>query len=164
MNEDVKKRFWAKVIKTDECWLWTASKRAKGYGAFVWRSSGKIIQGRAHRFSWELHKGPIPEDKCVLHKCDVPACVRPDHLFLGTKAENNADMVAKGRHVKGGTYSSGNYRRGVKHHAAKLDEETVKKLRHDREDGMSFPKLAKKYGIAISNAFLIVKGKIWKEV
>src|SRR3990172_4237019 len=104
MNKSSINSFWAKVNKSDGCWTWTASKRKFGYGAFVWADSeGRIIQGRAHRFSYELHHGPIPLGICVLHKCDNPACVRPSHLFLGTRADNNFDMLSKGRHVCGGT-------------------------------------------------------------
>jgi hypothetical protein len=98
MNKNTIRRFWSKVNKSGGCWLWKASKRNKGYGAFVWADEkGDIIQGRAHRFSYELHCGKIPNGLCVLHKCDNPACVRPSHLFLGSKAENNEDMFLKKR-------------------------------------------------------------------
>ena len=114
-------RFWSKVIKkgSSGCWLWQASQRNKGYGAFAYTWDGKSIHDRAHRFSWRLHCGEIPTGLYVLHKCDVPQCVNPDHLFLGTIADNNRDMILKGRHVKGGTHcGAGKYLRGEDWYAA----------------------------------------------
>lgn len=88
-------RFWEKVQKTDGCWLWLGAKNRKGYGDFyVSRASHQ----QAHRFSWEHHRGPIPNGKQVCHSCDEPSCVNPDHLWLGTTQENTADMLRKGRH------------------------------------------------------------------
>ena len=163
MNAKTIQCFWAKVNKTDSCWLWTASKRHKGYGAFVWADkNGCIVQGRAHRFIWEIKNGKIPEGMCVLHKCDTPACVNPEHLFLGTKAENNRDMCAKKRHVKGGTYcGKGKYKRGENHHNAKLTLENVIALRLDRRSGFSYSRLAKKYKINAATAYKIIKGYLW---
>lgn len=91
-------RFWAKVQKSDGCWLWTGSVR-RGYGQFGVSATRHTT---AHRFSWELHNGPVPKGEgyhgtCVLHHCDTPRCVRPDRLFLGTIADNTHDMIAKGR-------------------------------------------------------------------
>lgn len=85
-------RFWAKVDKTGDCWVWTAATNPKGYGQFY-------VEGMrlAHRVSWILAHGPIPDDLCVLHRCDHPPCVNPAHLFLGTYADNNHDRDAKGR-------------------------------------------------------------------
>lgn len=91
-------RFWAKVNKTEGCWLWTASRTHEGYGMFS-------IQGRRHyaqRVAWMLTYGLIPEGMLVLHRCDNPPCCRPDHLFLGTHADNMADMATKGRHAAKG--------------------------------------------------------------
>lgn len=90
----ISKRFWSHVDKTDGCWLWTgADKGALGHGRFYVK--GK--RTKVHRFSWELANGPIPPGLFVLHRCDNGACVRPDHLFLGTQADNIRDMDSKGR-------------------------------------------------------------------
>lgn len=90
---EVPARFWPKVDKARDCWLWLGGKDSWGYGALKIR--GK--QESAHRISWVLAFGPIPSDLWVLHHCDTPACVRPDHLWLGTAAQNAADRDAKGR-------------------------------------------------------------------
>lgn len=90
-------RFWSKTTPEPNsgCWLWTASLGSTGYGQIS-------IDGRhrkAHRVSWELHNGEIPDGMCVLHRCDVPSCVNPEHLWLGDQPANLKDMWAKGRGV-----------------------------------------------------------------
>lgn len=89
----VKDRFWEKVRKTDDCWEWTGA-RTQGYGAFM--VNREVGAKRAHILSYEWNVGPT-EGRWVLHRCDNPPCVRPDHLFLGTNADNMRDMSAKGR-------------------------------------------------------------------
>lgn len=88
-------RFLRMVKKTEACWLWTGTLDRRGYGR-IWRI-GNHTRDRAHRVSWEIHRGPIPEGSFVLHTCDVRHCVNPDHLFLGDHEANMADMAAKGR-------------------------------------------------------------------
>lgn len=93
MPKTIEDRFWAKVDRGGECWRWTAGCDSSGYGSL--RVEHAKIS--AHRLSWQLHHGPIPPGQNVLHRCDNPRCVRPSHLFLGTQADNIADMLAKGR-------------------------------------------------------------------
>ena len=106
--QSMEDRFWAKVDKSGNCWNWAAGKR-RGYGRFVIKNKSK----GAHRVSWEMANGKIPDGSLVCHSCDNPSCVNPDHLFLGTHATNNKDRDEKGRAV---------YVRGDKHGNSKLNE------------------------------------------
>lgn len=92
----MEQRFWDKVKKTPACWVWKGATTVAGYGRIA-RSGTRNGLVLAHRFSYELHYGPFDPALNVLHTCDNPSCVRPSHLFLGTVADNNRDMSAKGR-------------------------------------------------------------------
>ena len=95
----VEDRFWAKVDKSGDCWLWTAGTMPRGYGMFT--PHGRGSQTYAHRFSYELVNGPVPEGMVVRHTCDVRNCVNPSHLDVGTQADNLRDMKERGRSIKG---------------------------------------------------------------
>lgn len=86
-------QFWANVEKTETCWNWISGGHYFGYGEF--RIGRKLI--RAHRYSYELHKGLVPDGKSVLHECDNPRCVNPDHLYAGTQTENSRDISVRNR-------------------------------------------------------------------
>lgn len=131
------------------CWLWTASGNNKGYGQI---RRGQT-QAKAHRVSWELHHGPIPDNLCVLHTCDTPPCVNPHHLFLGTVADNNADMVAKGRHSAVS---------GESHYRAKLTAAQVVEIRS--RQGQTHKALAKEFGVSNQQISKIRAGEFWKPV
>lgn len=103
-------RFWAKVDKgasEDSCWIWSGTKDSKGYGrVYLTGTDGKRAAFLAHRISYVISYGGIPAGLCILHRCDNPSCVRPDHLFSGTLDDNNKDCAAKGRTAKGDNHPS----------------------------------------------------------
>lgn len=145
-----KERFWEKVHKTKDCWLWIASLETSGYGYF--KLNGKSC--RAHRVVWEWTYGPIPDGMCVCHRCDNPICVRPSHLFVGTVADNIRDAVAKGRQAK-----------GERSGRSKLTTHEVLEIRREygRGDG-THRSLAKKYGISKTHVGALARCESWRHI
>ena len=147
-------RFWSFVDKSGDCWEWTGSL-TRGYGCFFWGPTQKD-RGRVHRYSWELHNGPIPDGLYICHRCDNRKCVNPDHLFLGTAQDNARDMVSKDRHGKS-THAKG------KKYAAKLDWDKVREIRSLHAMGLNQRELAELFGITKHNVGFIVRNKTWVE-
>lgn len=151
----VEEAFWARVDKAgpDDCWLWKGHVEHRGYGVLGRRSSGTHTL-LAHRISWKIHFGEIPDGLCVCHRCDVKTCMNPRHYFLGTIAENNLDNVSKERHVKGERVGS-----------AKLTADQVGQIRHEYGSGFSNQSaLSKKFGVAFQTISRIVRNEMWRHV
>lgn len=149
-------RFESKFTKTEGCWIWGASRNKDGYGSFGITNRNTIL---AHRFAYEIYIGEIPDGMLVCHKCDNPACVNPNHLFLGTDRDNTQDMYAKGRDM----YSKGTApdNRGERHPQAKLTTEDVVRIREMRSKRYQLKDIAKRFGICPSLVSLICSGKRW---
>jgi len=148
-------RFWHKVHKAgpDECWIWQGTTPSFGHGQFV--CEGRVVY--AHRFAWEMANGPLPDDgsSCVLHRCDVPACVNPAHLFVGTRGDNMADMWAKRRG------SPPPRRRGSQNAIAVLTERQVAEI---RASPLSDSAAARAFGVARRTINNIRNRRTWTHV
>lgn len=137
----------------DDCWPWTGPRLPKGYGRVY-------IDGRdsyVHRVVWEEENGPIPDGMLVCHTCDNPPCCNPAHLFLGTNADNLADMRAKGRAAPLPP------RPGERNPAAKLTEADVQRIR-DLCGRQSQASVAREFGVSTSLVSKIVKRQAWAHV
>lgn len=138
-------RFWGKVQQTPTCWLWRAST-VRGYGQFAYsRPGAPNVKVYAHRMAWILTHGPIRDNYSVLHRCDTPLCVRPDHLFLGTQADNLNDARAKGRLVDG-------------RHLIRVDDAGLADIRAHYRPRQNGKALAAKYGITLVHLLRLVNG------
>lgn len=159
LSETFEQRFWKYVVKTDSCWIWTGII-VRGYG---YLGRGKFKQGTvgANRASWMIHHGEIPKGMEVCHNCpggDNPLCVNPDHLWLGTQADNMRDMCAKGRHA------SPNYF-GETHPMHKLTDKDVLDIRKRYREGKAKQQeLADEYGVVQSTIGVIVRRKNWVHI
>lgn len=148
------KRFWNKVSKTSGCWLWMAGTNKKGYGRIQLQNSKRKIL--AHRLSWELEYGPIPEGLKVLHKCDNPSCVNPKHLFLGTDKDNAIDRDSKGR----GNWDNADH--GENHHCAKLTYKKVSEIKQLLSQNERGKDIAMQFGVSKNTISKIKLGLTWK--
>jgi len=142
----MEKKFWSKVEKTDECWLWNGVKNRGGYGILNYEGKSTL----AHRFSFLLHGGIIPENHVVRHKCRNRNCVNPDHLETGTYTENNRDKVRDGTNIGA---------RGTKNNGNKLTEAQVLEIRARVNETQI--KLAKEFNVTQTTISYIISRKLW---
>jgi HNH endonuclease len=147
-----KERFLKYVTlgEPDACWEWQGARTKTGYG-----NNPAMTETRAHRMSWVLHKGQIPDGLHVLHKCDNPPCVNPNHLFLGTPKTNAEDRQQKGRTV---------IPRGSQCHTAILDEPKVSHIKLLIHQGLPTPEIALLFGVRSKVIRYIKTGVTWKHV
>lgn len=142
-------KFLSKVVKSNGCWFWTGAVSTHGYGN-VWFNGAWTS---AHRLSWELRNGAVPDGLFVLHRCDVRNCVRPSHLFLGTQRDNLDDMTVKGRRIHGDTHPN-----------SKLTSEDVIRLREMRTRGVRLKDIAKVFGVSRQTAGDVARGLLYRHV
>lgn len=134
-----------KTIQSETgCLIWTGAKCSSGYGNV--RHSGPVIA--THRLVWILTHGNIPNGMCVLHRCDVRACLNIEHLFLGTVVDNNHDRHQKGRYKD----------------RSKLTPELVKTIRSEYNGSISMKKLGRKYGVTAPTVYRALRRQLWKQV
>lgn len=146
--------FWEKVNTSGDCWEWTASHDPKGYGFFG--VAGRVM--RAHRVSYVMHKGEIPDDLIVCHSCDNPKCVNPNHLWLGTHKDNAIDREAKNRGGRKGPL-------GSKARASKLTEPVVRQIKELLVEGKTTHRvLAKMFGVHFATISDLANGKTWRHI
>lgn len=144
-------RFWSRIERGDDCWEWTGTREHYGHGClkvgnYAWK---------AHRLSWTLHHGPVPDGAFVLHRCDNPPCVRPDHLFLGTQADNVRDMIEKGR-------AKHTPRPGGANSYDKLSVSDVLEIRRRYAEGNIRQRdLGNDFGVSQTEISRIVRGTRW---
>lgn len=147
-------RFFSNIKKEEGgigCWVWTGLASKQGYGRMTIKKRQKL----AHRYSWEIHIGEIPDEMFVCHRCDNPTCVNPDHLFVGSRADNVKDMHEKNRNRDD---------RGSKHPMAKLNEDKVIQIRKKINNGDRQIDLAKEYDVHPMTISNIKNRKKWKHI
>lgn len=154
----LEERFWRKVEQrgSDECWGWAGKIERNGYGRIQQGGKGSPMLG-AHRVSYELHYGPIPDGMVVRHKCDNPGCVNPNHLEIGTSKQNTADMYRRGRQGN----SKPPVHSGEAHHKSRLTEDLVRQIRASDRTARSW---AQELGVSPSSIERVKLRKTWRHV
>lgn len=152
-HASLSERFFRKVEKTQTCWIWTGNLRHNGYGCIQGGGKGSATLS-AHRLSYEMHKGPIPDGLVVMHSCDNPACVNPDHLTVGTYKQNTADMIAKGRKRTVAPKGTGNGK-------AKLNDGLVRYIRTSQKNAAS---IARELKLSENCIRGVRSGRTWSHV
>jgi predicted DNA-binding protein (UPF0251 family) len=168
ISRPLTERFWEKVDRSGGplvCWPWTHFCTPSGYG-WLWRPLG--MSRRANRIAWELTYGQIPEGLWVLHTCDNRLCCNPGHMFLGTHAENMADMRRKGRAACGDKNSTRLYPdlvpRGERNGNAILTADDVRFIRSSVAAGMNQTEVGKILGVSNHAVHHVIHGHTWKHV
>ena len=150
----LQERFWRAVKRTRHCWFWLGTKDRDGYGVITADGQPPRKQLRAPRVSYEIHHGRIPEGKHMLHTCDNSACVNPEHLYLGTEADNTRDKVSRKRHPFGEC-----------HGRAILTESDVRIIQMRRANGDTIVEIWRDYPVASKQAiYFAATGRNWKHL
>ena len=141
--------------KVGSCWIWTGCKKRFGYGTMTIgsRKDGTRATIMTHRASYMVFKGEIPKGMCVLHKCDNPSCVNPDHLWLGTRQDNVDDRERKGRN---------NPPRGEAHPKSPFTWNDIYRIRKIRQEGKTLRGIAREYGVHHTSIMAICSFESWK--
>jgi len=161
--------FWSKIDRSggpDACWPWTSNVTPAGYGRPRWGGPHLL----AHRIAWGLVNGVIPDGVCALHSCDNPPCCNPAHLFLGSRRDNVADMIAKGRARKATGAATGAHTcpesvaRGSAHRGSKLKESDIIAIRAAVAAGEYKTSVARRYSVSDALIGMIVRREAWNHV
>lgn len=149
-KRSIDEKFWAKVVKTTTCWIWTGANNGVGYGK-VRRPLLSAQSIYAHRYAWFLKFGRWPNYLC--HRCDNRACVNPSHVYEGTPKTNQQDRI-----------KAGNGNEGSKHPLSKLTEANVREIRKLISNGLGLTAVAAKFGVAPSTICHITHGRTWGHI
>lgn len=163
--KDFPSYFWEKVLINDgaSCWIWTGVKNIAGYG-YVDQYKRHNVPRMAHRISYHLTNGPIPDGLLVLHKCDNPSCVNPSHLFLGTQKDNMRDCVEKGRKPRGPEHAARIKEVALKGESNKNSKLTESDVLSIRSDQRTLGEIAKHYGVILNTVWRIKKRLAWSHI
>lgn len=152
MRPNTEETFWSRVQQGDGCWMWQGGRFTRGYGEFRYHKRNWL----AHRLAWTFVHGPVPDGLFVCHHCDEPACCRPAHLFLGTPADNSADMAGKGRSIS---------LPGTRSPSARFSADQVRAMRERyAKGGTSHHALAQEHGVTAMAIWRMVTGRTYRDV